>query len=161
MQVSESELLYMYCFIQMHFSIYPHLLTLVTQFTYSGAVYFGGVSEFSSIFLCISQLFQYYPPSSLASDPSTSLSTILHSLESFSQAMFVLTFFIFRIIGWAYYSYMFISDGLYVLKHDLLKRFSPGSGWFLLYLLSMAVLLGGLQLYWLGGIVEKLRDIHG
>ena len=125
------------------------------------AVYFGGVSEFSSIFLCISQLFQYYPPSSLASDPSTSLSSILHSLESFSQALFVLTFFIFRIIGWAYYSYMFISDGLYVLKHDLLQRFSPGSGWFLIYLLSMAVLLGGLQLYWLGGIVEKLRDIHG
>lgn len=124
------------------------------------AVYFGGVSEFSSIFLCISQLFQYYPPSTL-SLPDTTLSTILHTLESFCQAMFVLTFFIFRIIGWATYSYMFIRDSVYILKNGLVKRFSPGSGWFLWYLLSMAVLLGGLQVYWCEGIVKKLGEIHG
>jgi len=122
------------------------------------AVYFGGVSEFSSIFLCISQLFQYYPPSSFG---ISSTSPILHTLESFSQAMFVLTFFAFRIVGWAIYGYMFVKDGMNILRNGLLQKFAPGSTWFLLYLMSMVPLLGALQLYWLGGIMEKLTEIHG
>eukprot|EP00986_Skeletonema_menzelii_P008026 scaffold3254_cov140-Skeletonema_menzelii.AAC.6 len=37
------------------------------------AVYFGGVSEFSSIFLALSTLFQYHPPSALVPDDSSHL----------------------------------------------------------------------------------------
>ena len=121
-------------------------------------VYFGGVSEFSSIFLCISQAFQYYPPTSLVPS-SSALYTIFPTIEAFSQAMFVLTFFAFRIVGWAIMSYKFLMDGAYVIKNGLLKRYSPGSGWFLWYLMTMSGLLGALQVFWFGEIVKKIMDI--
>ena len=75
--------------------------------------------------------------------------------------MFVLTFFAFRIVGWAIYGYMFVKDGMNILRNGLIQKFAPGSTWFLLYLMSMVPLLGALQLYWLGGIMEKLTEIHG
>lgn len=124
------------------------------------AVYFGGVSEFSSIFLCISQLFQFYPQASLV-PPSSILSSILPAIETFSQAMFVITFFLFRIVGWAQQLYMLLSDGSYILKNGLLQRYSPGSKWFLLYLMTMGFGLGALQVFWLRGIVDKVLEVTG
>ena len=121
-------------------------------------VYFGGVCEFSSIFLCTSQLFQYYPPSNFYS-PNTTLAAVISAFEAFSQGMFVLTFFLFRIVGWAKMTYMLISDGSYIFKNRLLQRYCPGSGWFLWYLLSMGVLLGALQVYWLEGIANKILEV--
>ncbi|KAL7533063.1 hypothetical protein ACHAXR_005016 [Thalassiosira sp. AJA248-18] len=122
------------------------------------AVYFGGVSEFSSIFLAVSQLFQYFPPSTLVAT-SSSLASVLPVIETFCQAMFTITFFIFRIVGWAQKLYILISDGSYIIKNGLLKRYCPGSGWFLWYLMSMGVLLGALQVYWLEGIANKILEV--
>ncbi len=123
-------------------------------------VYFGGVSEFSSIFLCLAQLFEFYPPSSLVS-PTSPLSAVLPAVVTFSQVMFVVTFIAFRIIGWAYMSYKFILDGIYIIKHRLCLTYSPGSGWFLWYLLTTAGLLGALQLYWLKEIMNKVLELWG
>ena len=121
-------------------------------------VYLGGVGEFSSIFLAVAQLFEYYPPSCLVASTST-LAAVLPPIQAFCQAMFVVTFFLIRIVGWALYSYMLFLDGRYIIKNGLLKRYSPGSGWFLYYLMTMAVLLGGLQVYWFGEILTKVSEI--
>jgi hypothetical protein len=121
-------------------------------------VYFGGVCEFSSIFLCISDFFQVHPPSSLA-HPSTLLFSILTIIETFAQATFVLTFVAFRIIGWMYMSANFISDTYHVIGNGLLRTYRPGSGWFLWYMMAMSVLLGALQVYWLKTILDKVSEI--
>lgn len=118
------------------------------------AVYVGGVSEFSSIFLAVSQLFQYYPPSTLAT--SSNLAATFSTIETACQGMFVLWFFAFRIVGWGYMTYWLVSDGRYIIKHGLLKRHCPGSGWFLWYLMGASVSLGALQVFWMGGIVKKI-----
>lgn len=121
-------------------------------------VYFGGVSEFSSIFLAIGQLFQYYPPANLA-PVFPALSAVFPPLELFSQGMFVLTFFAFRIVGWTRVSYMLLTDSSYVIRNGLVKNYRPGSGWFLWYLMTMSILLGALQVYWWSGIMNKLSEI--
>ena len=121
-------------------------------------VYFGGVCEFSSIFLAIVQTFQYYPVSSLVADTSP-LASILPAVEIFSGGVFVITFFLFRIVGWVQKCYYLFSDAHYILKNDLVKRHSPGSGWFLWYLIIMGGLLGGLQAFWFGEIVEKVMNM--
>ena len=123
-------------------------------------LYFGGVCEFSSIFLCILDFFQVHPPSSLAPPATASslLSSILPLLETSSQATFVVTFFAFRIVGWAYMSYMLISDASYVIRNGLLRTHRPGCGWFLRYIMAMTVLLGSLQVYWLKAILEKVSE---
>ncbi len=56
-------------------------------------------------------------------------------------------------------SYKLLMDGAYVIKNGLLKRYSPGSGWFLWYLMTMSGLLGALQVFWLGGIANKIIEI--
>jgi hypothetical protein len=121
-------------------------------------VYFGGVSEFSSIFLCLAQIFEFYPPSSLVS-PDSPLSSILPTIVTFSQAMFVITFFAFRIVGWAIMSYRFILDGSFIIKNRLCMKHNPGSGWFLWYLLTTSGLLGALQVFWLKEIVNKVLEM--
>lgn len=119
------------------------------------AVYFGGVSEFSSIFLCILEFFQVFPPSTLA-PPPTPLSSILPIVETVSQAIFVLTFFTFRIVGWTLMAYWFIRDGSYVIRKGIFKTLRPGSGWFLWYMIAMAIFLGSLQVYWMKEIVDRV-----
>lgn len=124
------------------------------------AVYFGGVSEFSSIFLCVSQLFQFFPPVSLV-PASSILSSILPVFEIFCQAGFIITFILFRIVGWTQKSFMLLSDGTYVIKNGLLQRHSPESGWFLRYLMTLCLGLGGLQVFWLKEIAEKVLEMGG
>jgi hypothetical protein len=139
-------------------------------------VYYGGVSEFSSIFLCIIEFFQVHP-----TPPSSS--SILSMIEMSSQIMFVLTFFIFRIVGWTVMTYRFIYDGLYVINNGILRTttaataaaattttttkrtrtpyYKPttGSEWFLWYMMTMSILLGALQVYWLIEIFDKVSEI--
>jgi hypothetical protein len=122
------------------------------------AVYIGGVCEFSSIFLSISHLFEFYSPSDILG-PSSSLLPVLPAVITFSQAMFVITFFLFRIVGWALEARRLFSDATYLLKNGLIERYAPGSGWFLWYLMTMAGLLGALQVYWFGEIVQKVMEI--
>jgi hypothetical protein len=113
------------------------------------------VSEFSSIFLAITTLFQYHPPSSLL-PPDSSLLALFGTIELLSQAMFVFTFFIFRIVGWVYATYRFLIDCRYVIQNKLVSRYKPGSGWFLWYLITISIVLSMLQIYWFGQIVEKV-----
>ena len=120
-------------------------------------VYFGGVSEFSSIFLSVLELFRYYPPASLA-PASSGLLRILETAETCCQASFVTTFVLFRIVGWTRQSVLLLSDGAYLLKHDLLRRHRPGSEWFLKYLMTMSLGLGALQVFWLKSIAEKVLE---
>lgn len=122
------------------------------------AVYFGGVSEFSSIFLALSTLFQYHPPSALVPADSPKL-PLLNKIELFCQAMFVLTFFIFRIVGWVHTCYKFLIDCRYVIHNKLVDRYQPGSGWFLWYLITISLVLSMLQIFWFWQIVEKIKSM--
>ena len=135
-------------------------LNIISQITlpFSNAVYFGGVSEFSSIFLAISTLFQYHPPSALVPADSPKL-PLLNAVELFCQAMFVLTFFIFRIVGWVHTCYKFLIDCRYVIHNKLVDRYQPGSGWFLWYLITISLLLSMLQIFWFWQIVEKIKSM--
>ncbi len=56
-------------------------------------------------------------------------------------------------------SAMFISDAYYVIENGLLKTYRPGSGWFIWYMMTMSVMLGALQVYWLKEIVDKVSEI--
>ncbi len=121
-------------------------------------VYFGGVSEFSSIFLALSTLFQYHPPSSLVPADSPKL-PLLTALELFCQAMFVVTFFMFRIVGWVYTTIKFLIDCRYVMQKKLVSRYKPGTGWFLWYLITISIALSALQIFWFYQIVEKVKSM--
>jgi len=134
------------------------LFCLVYEVNPYYAVYFGGMTEVSSMFLCISELFIYYPAASLVSS-SSALSSILPAIELFCQATFVITFFLYRIVGWAQKGYMLISDGSYIIKNGLLQRYRPGSGWVLWYLYSIVVGLGALQVFWFWIIIGKILEM--
>ena len=121
-------------------------------------MYFGGVSEFSSIFLSVADLFRYYPPASLAR-ASPGLARLLPAVEVSCQAAFVVAFVLFRILGWARQSVRLLSDGSYVLKHGLLQQHRPGAGWFLRYLMTMSLGLGALQAFWLNEITDKVWEM--
>ena len=159
-------------FISCRLKFRPCILTQsINQSTHT-TVYYGGVSEFSSIFLCIIEFFQVHP-----TPPSSS--SILSMIEMSSQIMFVLTFFIFRIVGWTVMTYRFIYDGLYVINNGILRTttaaaaaatttkrtrtpyYKPttGSEWFLWYMMTMSILLGALQVYWLIEIFDKVSEI--
>ncbi len=76
--------------------------------------------------------------------PDSIISSTLPGIVTFSRAMFVVTFFAFRIVGWAIMAHKFISDGSFIIKNRLCLVHSPGSKWFLRYLLTTSVLLGAL-----------------
>mmetsp|Transcript_8562 Transcript_8562/g.14056 ORF Transcript_8562/g.14056 Transcript_8562/m.14056 type:complete len:86 (+) Transcript_8562:897-1154(+) len=84
---------------------------------------------------------------------------MLKVFELFCQAMFVLTFFIFRIVGWVHTCYKFLLDCRYVIQNKLIRRYQPGSGWFLWYLITISLLLSALQLFWFCQIVEKVKNM--
>jgi len=45
------------------------------------------------------------------------------------------------------------------MKHGLVRRYSPGSGWFLWYLLVCCLGLGALQVFWVRGILNKVLEV--
>lgn len=113
--------------------------SLEHQMVHHYAVFFGGCSEISSVFLVLCEFDVYFP----ATDGTPWASFIL-----FCQVCFTLNFFYFRIVAWWRVSFRLWADVLYVQKRNLLEQYRPGKGWFLYVFLLLDILLGGLQLYW-------------
>lgn len=125
-----------------------HLLTGLTswfsleyQFVHHYAIFFGGCSEISTIFLLVLDFHESFPHV---------FSTVAwwDTVIAVSQPTFVLCFAYYRVVGWWAVSHRLWSDVLYARKHDLIEQYRPGKGWFLYVFLIMDVLLGGLQCYW-------------
>lgn len=114
------------------------------------AVYFGGVTEFSSIFLVFVDIGKYFPP------PPDSLWS---KAEFFCQVAFLLTFFQYRVVGWIRETYRFLSDVQHLFQGGLVEKYRPGSSWFLVYLATCSVLLGALQIFWFGQIMTEAMKV--
>ena len=126
--------------------------SLEYQYAHHYAIFFGGCSEISSIFLVVADFDNFFPASH---------GTSWQGLVTACQGMFVLTFFYYRIVGWWQESYRLWSDALIVLGKK--SRLRPGKSLLFLYVfLAVDVALGLLQLYWFGfGILPKLVEIFG
>jgi hypothetical protein len=111
------------------------------------AIFFGGCSEISSIFLVICDFDVYFP---------AGRGSAWGAFVTFCQLAFTLTFFYYRGVGWWKVSYNLWSDALTVLKKTPANVGLPtGKKWFLYVFLAADVMLGSLQLYWiLFGIVS-------
>eukprot|EP00521_Asterionellopsis_glacialis_P006451 CAMPEP_0195284456 /NCGR_PEP_ID=MMETSP0707-20130614/2648_1 /TAXON_ID=33640 /ORGANISM="Asterionellopsis glacialis, Strain CCMP134" /LENGTH=298 /DNA_ID=CAMNT_0040343803 /DNA_START=82 /DNA_END=975 /DNA_ORIENTATION=- len=122
------------------FSGFMAWYSLEYQVVHYYAIYFGGVSEFSSIFLVVVDLDVYFPPS----DPQSAYATFIFGC----QVLFLLTFIIYRVVGWWYVASQLWKDAAYVTRHKLIDQYRPGKGYFIFIFTTLSVLMGLLQLYW-------------
>jgi len=136
-----------------------HLLAAITswfsleyQLVHHYAIFFGGCSEISSIFLALCDFDVYFP-----ANRGSIWSTIVFSC----QVSFALAFIYYRVVGWLWVSFLLWKDVIYaVVKTQTATQLRPGKSWFLLVFLVASVVLGSLQLYWFGfGIVPKVMEI--
>ena len=116
------------------------------------AIFFGGCSEISTIFLVLCDFDVYFP----ASHGSLWATVIL-----ICQVCFTFTFLYYRVIGWFQVSLSLWKDVLHVGRtKGAIEQYRPGLTWFVYTFLVMDTLLGLLQLYWFGfGIVPKIMEI--
>jgi hypothetical protein len=114
------------------------------------SVFYGGCSEFSSIFLVWADADQFFPPTE---------GSLYDFFILFCKGMFVLTFFFYRVYGWILHSFPLWKDVLHVTRTGSAEQLRPGKSSFLYLFLSLDVLLGALQLYWFGQIVQKVIEM--
>jgi len=126
-------------------------MSLEYQMVHYYAVFFGGCSEISTIFLVLCDFDVYFP----AERGSTWGLVIM-----LCQVSFTFTFLYYRVIGWWQVSFGLWSDILAVRKKGIIEDYRPGKAWFLYAFLVMDTLLGSLQLYWFFfGLVPKILEI--
>lgn len=126
-------------------------MSLEYQMVHYYAIFFGGCSEISTIFLVLCDLDVYFP----AQDGSLWGLTIL-----LCQVSFTLSFFYYRVIGWWQVSFQLWSDVFALVKKGSIEEYRPGKGWFLYGFLVMDFLLGSLQVYWFAfEIVPKVLEV--
>jgi TLC domain len=115
------------------------------------AVFFGGCSEISTIFLVLCDFDVYFP---------AQRGSLWGMIILFCQVSFTFTFLYYRVIGWLQVSISLWSDVLAVAKKKEIEQHRPGLAWFVYAFLVMDFLLGILQLYWFGfGIMPKILEI--
>lgn len=136
-----------------------HLLAAITswmsleyQMVHHYAVFFGGCSEISTIFLVLCDFDVYFP----AEDRGSTWGMVI----TFCQVAFTFSFLYYRCIGWWQNSFRLWSDVLHVHKKGVIDDYRPGKAWFLYSFLALDLLLGALQVYWFFfGIVPKILEI--
>lgn len=116
------------------------------------SVFYAGCSEFSSIFLVWADLNEFIPVKE-----GSPLDTFVFACG----ALFAVIFFYFRIIGWIRHSFPLWKDVLHVTKTGSAEKFRPGKTRFLYFFLTLDVLLGVLQVYWLGDIAQAVVEALG
>jgi hypothetical protein len=110
------------------------------------SIFYGGCSEFSSIFLIFVDAEQQFLVASSSS--SVTLGSSLDPFLLLCKVMFFLTFSYYRIFGWIYYSVPLWRDCRTVIQSGSAEQHRPGKTYFLYLFLALNVLLGGLQCYW-------------
>mmetsp|Transcript_2733 Transcript_2733/g.4061 ORF Transcript_2733/g.4061 Transcript_2733/m.4061 type:complete len:283 (+) Transcript_2733:53-901(+) len=136
-----------------------HLLAALTawcsleyQLVHYYALFFGGCSEISSVFLVLCDFDVYFP---------ADRGSLWGGMVFFCQVCFVITFLYYRIVGWFWASLPLWKDILSIMKKDMTERLrTAGVSWFLIVFLAMNVILGLLQVYWfVFAILPKILEI--
>ena len=119
------------------------------------SIYFGGCSEFSSIFLVLADMNELFPKvPNVALLPN--LQQHYDTLVVVCQGLFVLTFTYYRVIGWIRCSMPLWKDTLHVIESKTVQEHRPNTRWLLYTFLGINGLLTVLQLFWMYQIVEKV-----
>lgn len=127
-------------------------LSLEYQFVHHYAIFFGGLSEFSSIFLVFCDLEVFFPA---------------HMQEDSwygkfifgCQVIFTITFFMYRVVGWWYVSIQLWKDAHYVWSNGIVDKLRPGKSYVLYMFLAADVILGTLQVFWFYQILLKVQEV--
>jgi TLC domain len=134
-----------------------HILAMITaycsleyQMVGYYAIFYGGCSEISSLFLIVidnkHQMFQTEP------EPMFLL---------VSKVLFFVTFTYYRILGWIYYSVPLWKDCHAVIRSGQAQDLRPGKAWVLRLFQAMNLLLGCLQCYWYFLILQTILSQLG
>jgi hypothetical protein len=134
-----------------------HLLALLTAYCsleyemvsyYS--IFYGGCSEFSSIFLIFVDNHKLIPiqPGSMHDQ-----------WVQICQVMFFLTFSYYRIYGWIANSFPLWRDCQEVISSGSVEEHRPGKGYFLRLFQGLDFSLGALQCFWYYKILEMLASM--
>jgi hypothetical protein len=125
--------------------------SLEYQLVHYYALFFGGCSEISSIFLVFCDFDVYFP--------ADNHGPVWKLFITFNQAMFALLFLWFRVIGWWIVSYQLWKDVFHVKKKNE-QVVSRNKTRFLHVFLFMDLALGLLQVYWfVWGMIPKVIEI--
>lgn len=134
-----------------------HVLALLTayfsleyQLVGYYSIFFGGCSEFSSIFLI------FVDKDSMFVARKGSL---LDQWLFFCQVGFFLSFLYYRIIGWIGHSFPLWRDCSEAFKTGLVEKHRPGMGYFVRFFQAMNLTLGALQCYWMYEILMAAAPI--
>jgi len=111
------------------------------------SIYYGGCSEFSSIFLILLDKDQMF------------VGCVDEKWLLVFQGMFFLTFSYYRIFGWISHSVPLFKDCDAVLKSGSLEQHRPGKTFVLRLFLGLDVVLGLLQCYWYSEILKAVFAI--
>jgi len=114
------------------------------------SIFYGGCSEFSSIFLVFLDKHEFFV---------VEKGSLMDQWMLVCKGMFFLTFSFYRIFGWIYYSFPLWKDCLTVLNSGALEQHRPGKAHFMKMFLGLDVLLGALQLYWYFDILKAAMAI--
>lgn len=134
-----------------------HLMALVTAYCsleyemvsyYS--IFYGGCSEFSSIFLIFLDKQKVFPIE------SGSWADIWVQV---CQVMFFLTFTYYRIYGWIAYSIPLWRDCETVIRSGSVEKYRPGKAYFLRLFQGLDFALGALQCFWYYKILGIVASI--
>lgn len=134
-----------------------HLLALTTaycsleyQMVSYYSIFFGGCSEFSSIFLVFLDKHQVViiPPGS-----------VFETWVQICQVLFFITFSFYRIYGWISNSFTLWRDCEAVIQSGSVERHRPGKTYFLRLFQCLDFILGSLQVFWYYKILEKVVDL--
>ena len=125
-------------------------LSLEYQYVHHYAVFFGGCSEFSSIFLVLVDFAKFFPAKS-----GTNYGSVILGC----QVSFALAFFCYRVVGWIWVSLNLWSDAREVLKDGKADILRPGKTFVLYMFLALDAVLGTLQVYWFYLIASKAVEM--
>lgn len=125
--------------------------SLDNQYLHYYGVFFLGLSEFSSIFLVFVDVAKFFPPT-----PGTYYDTWVNMV---CGPLFVVTFFYYRVFLWWKVSYLLWSDALTVLRNGVAEKLRPGRSYVLYIFLTLNPILGVLQLYWFGIILNEVHKV--
>ena len=114
------------------------------------SVYFGGCSEFSSIFLVFLDKKDMFP---------ITPGSPMDKWVLVCKGMFFLTFSYYRIVGWIQHSITLWSDCHAVIKSGSIEQHRPGKTFFLRVFQGLDFTLGVLQCYWYYSILKAVAAI--
>jgi hypothetical protein len=113
-------------------------------------VFYLGLTEVSSIFLVCIDLSKYFPPVK---------GTLFDLFVGICGPFFVITFFYYRVLLWWKVSYLLWSDALHVIRSGVAEKLRPGKSFVLYIFLTINIILGVLQLYWFGIIMDETAKV--